>query len=102
MEVFLPLLDELTPTSDTSNTVSVISELYLKPPVNVVRVRVFLEKKPNDHSLLVFQQQKPKHTKTLIFFRIAGLDAKALMPSIGVQEVHSIGYLVIDEPLLGR
>jgi hypothetical protein len=52
MEVFLPLPNELTPASDTLNTVSVIGELCLKPPVNVVGVRVFVKEKPNAHSLL--------------------------------------------------
>jgi hypothetical protein len=55
MVVFSPLRDELTPASHTSNTVGVIGELYLKPPVNVVRacVRVILKEKSNEHSLLV-------------------------------------------------
>jgi hypothetical protein len=52
MEVFSPLPDELTPASDTSNAVGVIGELCLKPPVNLVRVRVLLKEKRNDHSLL--------------------------------------------------
>jgi hypothetical protein len=53
MELFSSLPDELTSASDTSNTVSTIGELCLKPAVNVVRVRVFLNETPNDHSLLV-------------------------------------------------
>jgi hypothetical protein len=53
MEAFSPLPDELTLASDTSNTVGGIGEPCLKPPVNVVCVRVLLEEKPNDHSLLV-------------------------------------------------
>jgi hypothetical protein len=53
MEVFSPLPDELIPASDALNTVGVIGELCLKPPVNVVRVRVLLKEKPNDHSSLV-------------------------------------------------
>jgi hypothetical protein len=53
MEVFSPLSDELTPVSDTSNTVNLIGELCLKPPVNVTRGHVFLKEKPNDHSLCV-------------------------------------------------
>jgi hypothetical protein len=52
MEAFSPLPDELTPASDTSNTVKFINELCLKLSVNVVRVRVFLKEKPNDHSLV--------------------------------------------------
>jgi hypothetical protein len=52
MEGFLPLLDELTPAFDTLNNVRVINELDLKSPVNVVRVPVFVNEKPNDHSLL--------------------------------------------------
>jgi hypothetical protein len=43
----------LTPVSDISNTVSVIGELFLKPPLNIVRVRVFLHDKLNDQVLLV-------------------------------------------------
>jgi hypothetical protein len=53
MDVFLPLRDELTPASDTLNAVSITGELYLKPPVNAVRVPVFLKEELNDHSLLV-------------------------------------------------
>jgi hypothetical protein len=53
MEVFSPLPDELTSMSNTSNTVSIIGELCLKSPVNVVRIRVVLQEKSNDHSLLV-------------------------------------------------
>jgi hypothetical protein len=53
MEVFLPLPDERTPTFGTSKTVNVIGELGLKPPGNIVRVRIFVKEKPNDHSLLV-------------------------------------------------
>jgi hypothetical protein len=52
MKVFSPLPDELTPASDTLNIVGVIGELCLKPPVNVVPVRVLLKEKPNNHSLL--------------------------------------------------
>jgi hypothetical protein len=54
MEVFSRLPDEptLTLASDTSNTVDVIGELSLKPPLNVVRVCVLLKEKPNDHSLV--------------------------------------------------
>jgi hypothetical protein len=51
MEIFSLLPEELTPASDTSNTVRFIGELRLKSPVNVVRI--FLKEKPNDHSLLV-------------------------------------------------
>jgi hypothetical protein len=54
MDVFLPLPDELTPASDTSNTVSIIGELCLKSPMKVVCVRLFLREKPKDHLLLVF------------------------------------------------
>jgi hypothetical protein len=32
MEIFSPLLDQLTPAFDISNTLTVIGELYLKPP----------------------------------------------------------------------
>jgi hypothetical protein len=53
MEVFSPLSDELTPTSDTSNTEGVIGELCLKSPLNVVRIYILLKEKPNDHSLLI-------------------------------------------------
>jgi hypothetical protein len=53
MEIFSPLPNELTPTPDTSNTLSVIGELRLKPPLNVVRVRVFLQEKTNDRLLVV-------------------------------------------------
>jgi hypothetical protein len=56
MDLFSPLLDELTPAFDSSNTVSIIGELCLKPPVNVVRVRVSLKKKSNDHSSLGLHQ----------------------------------------------
>jgi hypothetical protein len=51
MEIFFPLPDELTPMSDTSNTVSVIGELCRKSSVNVVRV--FLQDNSRDQSLLV-------------------------------------------------
>jgi hypothetical protein len=44
---------ELTPASDTSNTVSIISKLYLKPLVSAVRVRVLFKEKLNDRPLLV-------------------------------------------------
>jgi hypothetical protein len=56
MEIFSTLPDELTLISAayTSNNVGVIGELCLKPPVNVLCVRVSLKGKPNDHSLLVF------------------------------------------------
>jgi hypothetical protein len=54
MDVFSLLPDELTPTSDTLNAVSVVGELCLKPLVNAVRVRVCLQEKPKDHSLLGF------------------------------------------------
>jgi hypothetical protein len=37
--------------SDTSNVVRAVGELRLKPAVNIVGVRVFIQKKPNDHSL---------------------------------------------------
>jgi hypothetical protein len=53
MEVFSPLPDELTPASDISNTLAVIGKLFLKPRVNIVRVRVLLKEKPNDHSLVL-------------------------------------------------
>jgi hypothetical protein len=53
MEIFSPFRDELTATSDTSNALSIIGEPYLKLPVNVVRVRVFLQGKPNDQSSFV-------------------------------------------------
>jgi hypothetical protein len=55
MEVFSPLPDELILTSDTSNSGGIIGELCLKPPVNIVRVRVrgLLKEKLNDHPLLV-------------------------------------------------
>jgi hypothetical protein len=53
MEIFPPLPDELTPESDTSNTMSVIGELCAKTPVNVVCVRAFVKEKLNDHSSLI-------------------------------------------------
>jgi hypothetical protein len=53
MKVFSRLPDELTPVPDTSDVVSVISELCEKPPVNVFRVLVFLKETPNDHLLFV-------------------------------------------------
>jgi hypothetical protein len=66
MEVISPLPDEQTPASDTSNTVGIIGELFLKPPLNIIRVRLFLREKSNDHSLLVlhpavksFNAQRP-------------------------------------------
>jgi hypothetical protein len=43
MQIFLLFSDELTPVSDTSNTVSVTSELCLKPSVNAIGVRVFVQ-----------------------------------------------------------
>jgi hypothetical protein len=55
MGIFSPLPEELTRASETSNTGSIIDKLSLKPPVNSVRVRVFLKEKMNDHSLLVLQ-----------------------------------------------
>jgi hypothetical protein len=53
MGLVLLLHDELTPASDTLNTVSVFGELCLKSHVNVVRARIFPKEKPNDHSLSV-------------------------------------------------
>jgi hypothetical protein len=49
------LFDELTPASDTLNAANVIGELYLKPPLNRVCVRVFFEEKADDHSLHILQ-----------------------------------------------
>jgi hypothetical protein len=51
MEIFPPLPDKLAPACDTSDTASVIGELCLKHPVNVLPV--FLKEKSNDHSLPV-------------------------------------------------
>jgi hypothetical protein len=53
MGVFSSFSDELAPVSDSSNSVTIIGELCLKPPLNAVRVCIFLEEKLNDHSLLV-------------------------------------------------
>jgi hypothetical protein len=52
MDIFLPLPDELTSVSDTSSTVSVVSELCLDPPIHVVRLCAFVQGKSNNHSLL--------------------------------------------------
>jgi hypothetical protein len=49
--MFSPLPDELTPAADISTLLSAVSELCLNPPMNVVRVHVFLKEKLNDHSL---------------------------------------------------
>jgi hypothetical protein len=52
IDVFSPLPDELRQVCDYSNTVSVIAELSLKPPLNIIRIRFCLKEKPDDHSLL--------------------------------------------------
>jgi hypothetical protein len=52
MGFFSPLPDELTLASDTSNAVSIIGELCLKPFMNIVRVHIFVKKTLNDHSSL--------------------------------------------------
>jgi hypothetical protein len=52
MNVFSALSNELTPVSNTPNNISVIGELCLKPPVNVVRIRVFVKEKSNGRVLL--------------------------------------------------
>jgi hypothetical protein len=82
-EVFSPLPDELTPVSDTPNTGSVIGELDLKFPANVVGIRVFLKEKPNDHSLLGLHStvknlnvQKHESFQGSLFSRGEGPDAQ--------------------------
>jgi hypothetical protein len=42
------LPDELTPVSDTSNSVNFIGELCLKRQVNIVHVRVFVARTPSN------------------------------------------------------
>jgi hypothetical protein len=100
--VFSHLPDELTHASDTSNTVCMI-KLCLKPPLNVIRVRVFLKEKPNDHSLLALHPavknlntQRDEHFKRRDF-----LEARVRMPSSGIRKVHSIGCLEMHEVLFG-
>jgi hypothetical protein len=77
------LSDEPTPTADTSKNFSVSGELYLKPPVNPISVRVFLTLKPGDHSLLALHPrmnnlnvQKHKHFQKLLPSRGEGSDAQ--------------------------
>jgi hypothetical protein len=105
MEVFSPLPDERTRASDTSNTVAVIGELCLKPPVNVVRIRVLVKEKPNEHSLLVLDPAVKISTYRNISISNdrCSLSARARMPSSGARKVHSIVCLAIYEaPLASR
>jgi hypothetical protein len=78
MEVFSPLRDMPTSAYDTSNTINVIGELFLKPLANPVRVSVFPKKKPNNRSLFGLHPavknlniQRHQH-----FFRIAALSRR--------------------------
>jgi hypothetical protein len=103
MEVFSPLPDELTPASDTSNTRSVISELCLKPPVNIFRVCVLLEEKLNGHSLLMLHPaaknlsiQRYEHFEGSLLSLGQGPDA-----SSSVRKLHEIGCVAVHEALPG-
>jgi hypothetical protein len=53
MDVLLPLHDKMPPTYGTLNAMSIISELCLKPQVNVFCVRVFLKEHLHGHLLLI-------------------------------------------------
>jgi hypothetical protein len=102
MEIFSPLSGELTAASDTSKNVSLIGELCLKPPVNVVRVRIFLKAKPNDHSLLALHPAAKIYTyRDIHILRIPLSRGEARMHSPGARKAHSIGCLAMHEALLG-
>jgi hypothetical protein len=104
MEVFSPLPDELTPAPDTSNPVRVIGELCLKPHMNVVRFRVCLKEKSNDHLLLILHPgvKNPKVQRRYYFYGSLLSRIEARMPSSGGWKLHKIGCVAMHESLLGK